>query len=306
MSERLAWGKFSWSDWENDPALALVSMGAQGLWMRLLCIAAKEGGYVRIGGEAPTHAKIARIVRASQEEVDGWIAELEEERVFSRTGDGVIYSRRMVREARASSRNRANGALGGNPNLRKDNGNPQPVNPPSQPPEQPPPKTPVKAEEKREEVEEPNGSVASPSGDAFAQAWIEFPAKGRRRSSQVKAKPAWRKAAKAAGGDGRLLAAVRAYAGSEDAKRDDGAFVPAFDRWLRDGRWEHDLGATTSLFDAAPQDVVDPWEARVRECAANQYWNRTDWGPKPGQPGCRAPAEIQTRHGFAPINTAAA
>jgi hypothetical protein len=38
------------------------------------------------------------MVGADPKDVDGWIAELEEGRVFNRTPDGTIYSRRMVRD----------------------------------------------------------------------------------------------------------------------------------------------------------------------------------------------------------------
>ena len=46
------WSKFYWSDWETDPALRLCSLAAQGLWMRMLCVAASHDpiGYVAVAG----------------------------------------------------------------------------------------------------------------------------------------------------------------------------------------------------------------------------------------------------------------
>ena len=293
------WGKFWWASWETDAELALVSMGAQGFWMRLLCLAAKEGGYVRIAGAKPSTAMLARLVRATESEVEGWLSELSEMRVFSRTTDGTIYCRRMVREARISAANRENGAKGGNPNLRKDERNPPPVNPPK--------KKAVKAEEEEEEEEkiEPNGSVGSPAGepDLFAKAWSAFPETGRRRSSKQQGRTVWRKAAKAAGGDGRLLAAVRAFADSDDARRDGGAFVQGFHRWLRDGRWEHFLPPDGPPAPGLLPLVEDPWPKRLRNYAdpKNREWRELEWGPRPGRMGCKAPPELQRAHGFEPF-----
>jgi uncharacterized protein YdaU (DUF1376 family) len=75
--------------------------------------------------------------------------------------------------------------------------------------------------------------------DGFERAWKAFPPLGRQRSkSQAKTLPIWREAAKAAGGAERLANAVARYV-REDATHKGECGPPAFDRWLRDGRWEH-------------------------------------------------------------------
>lgn len=75
--------------------------------------------------------------------------------------------------------------------------------------------------------------------DDFNRAWKAFPPLGRQRSkSQAKTLPIWREAAKAAGGGDRLAGAVARYV-REDATHKGECGPPAFDRWLRDGRWEH-------------------------------------------------------------------
>lgn len=82
----------------------------------------------------------------------------------------------------------------------------------------------------------PNGG--SVTGD-FDRAWKAYPAKGRERSkSRAKTLPIWRDAAKAAGGSDRLADAVARYV-REDQTHKGECGPPAFDRWLRDGRWEH-------------------------------------------------------------------
>lgn len=122
----------------------------------------------------------------------------------------------------------------------------------------------------------------------FDLAWKAFPEPGRKRSSTKKSKPQWGPASRAAGGDGRLLACVAAFSSSDEARRDGGKFVMGFDRWLRDGFWEHWLEPVQ----VAAVTAIDPWPQRVREFRRNQYWNTTDWGPKPGKPGCMVPPAI--------------
>lgn len=109
--------RWFWNDWDNDRGLQLCGLAAQGLWMRMLSIAAREGGYVRVGKVPCSTEDIARIVGHPVEEVAPLIAELEARRVFSRTRSGCIYNRRQVRDTKIAARRRANGRLGGNPKL---------------------------------------------------------------------------------------------------------------------------------------------------------------------------------------------
>lgn len=119
---RLPWAKWSFEAWETDAGLALCSMGAQGFWMRLLCIAAKERGYVLVEGKVPTTEELAFLTRQEVDDVEIWLEELETRGVFSRASfrgvSRAIYSRRMVRDFQASARNSANGKKGGNPALK--------------------------------------------------------------------------------------------------------------------------------------------------------------------------------------------
>lgn len=88
-------------------------------------------------------------------------------------------------------------------------------------------------------VPRPAAPNRPPKADSFSLAWGAYPAQGRQRSkSQAKTRPIWRDAAKAAGGEDRLLGAVQRYV-REDQTHKGECGPPAFDRWLRDGRWEH-------------------------------------------------------------------
>jgi len=116
------WSKFFWSDWESDPNLRLCSLAAQGLWMRMLCIAAAHEpvGYVAIAGKGLEEVALARLAGCAEAELGALLGELEGNRVFSRDRHGRIYSRRMIADARKARLARRNGLKGGNPSLSRE------------------------------------------------------------------------------------------------------------------------------------------------------------------------------------------
>jgi len=154
------WSKFWWRDHQGDAALRACSLAARGYWMEVLCIAheAERVGHVLINGKKPTGRQMAIIAGCTEREARKLEAELEDAGVFSRTDDGTIYSRRMVKDAEAAETARAWGKAGGNPNLKPkpngaSHGPPEPggVNPPVKvegyPPPNPTPLTPPLTEE---------------------------------------------------------------------------------------------------------------------------------------------------------------
>lgn len=106
------------SDWRNDAALQSCSIAARGLWHELLCVMHEctPYGYLAINGVGMDETQAARLVGVSPAEFRKLLAELERFGVFSRT-DGVIYSRRMVKDEHLRETRAAAGRLGGNPNL---------------------------------------------------------------------------------------------------------------------------------------------------------------------------------------------
>jgi hypothetical protein len=102
------WSKFWWCDWQNDAALRMCSLAAQGLWMRVLCIMheAEPIGHLTINGRPPTDRQLAALVGAPEKDVTQLRRELEEAGVSSVTSDGVTFSRRMVRDAAQSEEGR--------------------------------------------------------------------------------------------------------------------------------------------------------------------------------------------------------
>lgn len=122
MSGALPFGKFFWSDYASDPPLKICSFAAQGLWMRMLCVAAEHDpvGYVAINGEGLDAPAIAALAGGRLDDVEQLLAELERRGVFSRDRRGWIYSRRMIRDAKKARKARENGKKGGNPRLGKE------------------------------------------------------------------------------------------------------------------------------------------------------------------------------------------
>lgn len=85
--------------------------------MRMLSIAAREGGYVRVDGKACSVEDIAVLVGRSVDEVAPLIAELGARSVFSRTRDGTCYNRRMTKDEKRRKKAVISGRKGGNPAL---------------------------------------------------------------------------------------------------------------------------------------------------------------------------------------------
>jgi len=138
------WSKFSWRDWHSDIALHPCSLAARGFWIELLCMM-HEGspiGHLATNGRQVTIRQMALNAGCSEKEAARLLAELEASGVFSRTEDGTIYSRRMVKDAVASGKgaeaagkrwngHRPNGSPNGSPNgeaSRQPNGIPNAKN----------------------------------------------------------------------------------------------------------------------------------------------------------------------------------
>lgn len=131
MSEptKQSWMKFYPTDWRADAELRMCGLAARGLWVEMISImhAAETVGSLLVNGRTISARQLAMLAGATEAEVSVLLAELEDAGVFSRDGDGTIYSRRMRRDVEKAVRDRNNGKGGGNPNLTKG------VNPPLNP-----------------------------------------------------------------------------------------------------------------------------------------------------------------------------
>lgn len=136
---------FFWNDWDNDEALKACSLAAQGLWMRMLCIAARspEPGVVMIGGfpagRSDIEPRIAAVVGKPLAEVNALIDELLTSGAADLDRKKRIVNRRMVRAAALHNKRSISGKLGAqvsaeNRKRKEDLPEQKPGKPPSKPP----------------------------------------------------------------------------------------------------------------------------------------------------------------------------
>ena len=113
--DKKPWDKWYWQDYLSDTGLAACSLAAQGLWMRMLAFMArsKKKGYLLDGNQNMTMEILARLVGSTIQEVKPLLEELKQHEVFSISDDGIIYNRRMVREAEISEKRAEAGKIGG-------------------------------------------------------------------------------------------------------------------------------------------------------------------------------------------------
>jgi hypothetical protein len=116
---------FFWNDWDNEPGMKFCSLAAQGLWVKLLSLAARsrEHGVVVVGEHAskvedlpallaPACGETADILRALIDQLVAF-------KVASVDDQGRLYNRRMVSEARLSDARAAAGRVGAHVTNRK-------------------------------------------------------------------------------------------------------------------------------------------------------------------------------------------
>lgn len=102
------------ADWRKDMALQSCSVAARGLWVDILCIAheCEPYGHLTVNGKPMSAAQIGRHTGLTQREAEKLLQELADAGVSSTTEDGVIYSRRMVRDEDIRNRRAEGGKEG--------------------------------------------------------------------------------------------------------------------------------------------------------------------------------------------------
>jgi hypothetical protein len=103
---KLPWMKFFPNDWLGDENLRMCSLEARAIWIDMLCIAhlADRRGYLARDGKPLTLSQIARLTGSDSASVSRAVSELKEAGVASESPDGILFSRRIVRDAHKSSK----------------------------------------------------------------------------------------------------------------------------------------------------------------------------------------------------------
>ena len=115
--------RFFFADWLVNLKIQACSFAAQGLWINLLCIMAKDGrpyGHLSFDARTPLSAeKLAFVTRKRVTDIAPLLRELAYANVFSTTEGGIIFSRRLVRDMDLRRIRSSCGKKGGNPLLLK-------------------------------------------------------------------------------------------------------------------------------------------------------------------------------------------
>ena len=172
------------ADWRKDAALQSCSVAAQGLWINVLCIAheCEPYGHLTVNGKAMSAPQIGRLVGLGAKECDRLLDELLQAGVSSVTSEGMVFSRRMVRDEQArelraeiGKQNGVKGAASGHLGAEhgKKGGRPKAGNPGNEPGEKPPqnplPSSSSSSSPTGEEISNLSVAPARPSADQPAQ-----------------------------------------------------------------------------------------------------------------------------------------
>lgn len=123
------------------------------------------------------------------------------------------------------------------------------------------------------------------SDEGFSALWSAATKTMTSRGPKRLAWPEWRKALRTYQPE-QIIAAMKRYV-AEDPDVKAGRGQPAVHRWLKDGRHEGWMRHTQP---AKPM-TENGWRAALQVWADDHEW-LAQWGPKPGEPGCRVPANL--------------
>jgi len=99
----------------------MVSLEVRGAWIDLLCamMAAEPYGHLAVAGKPMSDEQAARLIGTDIGTYKGILAQIESAHISSRTPDGLLYSRRLVRDYESfMASSNAGRKGGGNPALR--------------------------------------------------------------------------------------------------------------------------------------------------------------------------------------------
>jgi hypothetical protein len=208
-------------------SLRLCSLAARGLWMEMLSIMgiSEKIGYLQIGGKAITVDQVSVMAGINREEAEKYIAELESNSVFSRDENGVIYNRRMAREAEGYEKAREYGKRGGNPLLVSESISKNP-------------EARIQKLEAREGITPPvKGRVKGEEYTAdFEEFWKAYP---KKKEKQYAFK-AFLKAIKKTDIE-KIMSAVKEQKKTKEWIEEDGKYIKHPSTWLNKGCWDDKL-----------------------------------------------------------------
>lgn len=226
---KLPWFPFYPADWLSD-GVAGCSLAARGLWIHLLCIMHLGPNYGYLSdtkGQPISPDSLARRCGCTFEEFNTLLAELEAAGVPSRKPEGVIFSRRMVRDAekRAGDAQRQQ-------KHRSRGASHAPVTPLSRSCH----RDLQKSESDKRKHSSADADVRASSTTKQTPGFDDFYRAYPKKRGREDAARAWRKVRPE--DVSAILAAVEGFKASEDWQRENGRYVPYPATFLNGRRWE--------------------------------------------------------------------
>jgi hypothetical protein len=114
--------KFYCRDWLGDAMLRMCTPDERGVWIDMLCVmaGAEPYGHLAVNGRAMSDVEVSRVIGLDETTYKGILYRLLEKGIPSQAENGMIYSRRMIREHNLFLSGSKYGKKGGgNPALRK-------------------------------------------------------------------------------------------------------------------------------------------------------------------------------------------
>jgi hypothetical protein len=241
---RLPYIKFFVRDWISDTQLRIVSIGARGLWLELLCImqGANRRGYLETpSGSKINNEQLVSLCGTTREEFEKYRIELLANGIPSVDDDGIWYSRRMVRDENKSEKCREAGKEGGgSPLLKKEKVTPKERN--------------TNTEEYHTHSHSHISLKVPFKGDLYTSDFQEFWKSYPKKVGKGAAYAAWRRVKNRPIVD-VLIESVKKSMRTEQWQKSNGQFIPNPATWLNQARWHDEPdtfgteGAGKSRFD---------------------------------------------------------
>ena len=281
--KRKPWMKWYPRDWRAETGLQLVSRAARSVWLDMLGLMHESTliGYLLLNGKKPTPEQLARVLGDDIRDLSRWLDELASAGIYSENEDGIIYSRRMVRDHEMAERGREE--------VKKRKGawskdDEKSDRSPTSPPNRVPGSLPItQRPEARGHIISPVGpgtpgptaGGGNPYTEDFEQFWKAYP----RNSNMTKflAFEVWEKL-KAAGALPDLPQMLVAVAGYRKflADQSKGRVTPYrvqhADKWLKERKYEGQLeapavavGVSTAGWEASHPDTWGKLREQLRE-----------------------------------------
>lgn len=111
------------ADWRKDPGVQSLSFHDRGVWFEILCLMheSEQRGRLLLNGKPMPDEALARLLGLDKQILTKTVTTLIEYGVASRSEDGALVNRRMVRDENLRVIRQNAGKLGGNPVLVKQN-----------------------------------------------------------------------------------------------------------------------------------------------------------------------------------------